>query len=320
MQYDVFIDSYIGYPVTADYVRSALAAAPAGRPANVLVCSPGGDVSEALAIRQAFLDHPAGVTCWVYGLTASAATLLLTGSADVRISPAALMLIHPCHTYVEQRGLYNAEQLAEAIAALQGMQAGMEQIDRLVASAYAARTGQTAERLQALMREERWLTPAEAVELGLCDSIIDEQALLAAAPDGGETPEAAAVRHFKMCGLPAPPSQAFLAATRTAGQTQAAPAPSAGGATPPPPQAAAPAPSERAGGEAAAELERLGGLNASLTAQVAALQTRRAELEAQVQALQALDGAADGDPALCEAARHAPVTAATLYGEIEALL
>ena len=78
MKYQLYINAPIGWPISAQYVRSVLADYQ-GKHVDVYVNSFGGSVVDALDIRQQFIDH-GDVTCHIHGMTASAATLLATGA------------------------------------------------------------------------------------------------------------------------------------------------------------------------------------------------------------------------------------------------
>lgn len=194
--YTLRIDSYIGTPITADYVREQLQSAQ-GQPATVLVNSLGGDLNTALNIRQQFLDH-GSVTVHYTGLSASAATILATGAARITMSPHALILIHQCLGYSEAWGYYNRDQLQAAIDQLKKQQSDLDTIDRVVASIYADRAHTDPKHMAALMAQERWLTAQEALELGLIDAISE-------APDDQPQPLTATARaHIAACGYPLP--------------------------------------------------------------------------------------------------------------------
>ena len=56
MTYDIYINSAIGWPFSADYVRDELAKCKK-KPCNVYISSLGGAVIDALQIRQMFLEE-----------------------------------------------------------------------------------------------------------------------------------------------------------------------------------------------------------------------------------------------------------------------
>lgn len=199
--YTFDIDSYIGYPITKGWVAAQLRRTE-GKPCTVRVNSYGGDLQTALDIRQQFIDH-GHVTVYVYGMTASAATILAMGAEKICMSRYALMLIHGCSQYVEKWGNLNAGELEEAVRDLSRTQGDLVRTDSVMAALYAARTGETAEKMAAVMAEGRWLTADECVSLGLCDCLLEEEEETSA-----PQPLTAHDRNqITACGLPMPPAQ-----------------------------------------------------------------------------------------------------------------
>lgn len=198
--YNIDIDSYIGYPISKGYVKSKLQPMK-GKPCAVRINSYGGDVQTALDIRQQFIDH-GQVTAYIIGMTASAATILTMGARKVVMSRYALMLVHPCSTAVSTWGYYNKEELAKAIEGLRKAQADLKTIDRVVASIYAAKVGDSnVGKMEALMHEARWIGAEEALRLGLIDEIDPDEEQ----PDPAKKPMTDAQReHIVACGLPVP--------------------------------------------------------------------------------------------------------------------
>lgn len=198
--YHIDIDSYIGYPISKGYVKSKLQPLK-GKPCTVRINSYGGDVQTALDIRQQFIDH-GQVTAYIIGMTASAATILAMGAHKVVMSRYALMLVHPCSTAVTNWGYYNKEELAKAIEKLRKAQADLKTLDRVVASIYAAKVGDSnVGKMEALMHEARWIGAEEALRLGLIDEIDPDEEQ----PDPAKEPMTDAQReHIVACGLPVP--------------------------------------------------------------------------------------------------------------------
>ncbi len=196
-KYHIDIDSFIGYPISKGYVRSKLAAAGSG---NVLVRvnSYGGDVQTALDIRQQFIDH-GNVTVCIYGMTASAATILAMGAKKICMSKYALMLVHQCSAGVDSLGYFNKEEMADMIEKIRKQQDDLATLDNVVASIYADRAGtQDIDSIAKVMKDAKWLTADECKALGLIDEIIEE--------DNKQQPQVTAQlkEHFAACGLPLP--------------------------------------------------------------------------------------------------------------------
>lgn len=173
MTYDFYLNDYIGYyPCTGSAVRDFLAKHE-GEEVNVYISSLGGSLGEALTIRQAFIDH-GKVTAHVFGFTASAATIIATGAKKTVISSSALFLIHCSSSYITAWDFLNSEALELEIKKLKSTKSLLDGADTVMANIYATKTGKSADECLSLMKEEKWLTASEAVDLGLCDESAED--------------------------------------------------------------------------------------------------------------------------------------------------
>ena len=171
MKYNVYINADIGWPISAEYVRGKLKPY-AGKPCSVYIHSYGGNVREALDIYQQFVDH-GDITAYVFGLTASAATLIAMGAKKIVMSDKAMMLIHQASSFQFVWDRMNKDQIAQHIAKLQKDQETLDQIDNIAASIYAGRSGGRHEDFSSLMKASKWLTAKKCKEIGLCDEILE---------------------------------------------------------------------------------------------------------------------------------------------------
>lgn len=122
----------------------------------------GGEVDPAAQIYTALKDYNGKVTTKISSSAYSAATIIAMAGDTVRISPAALMMIH------------NASSSADGDYHDMDKSSGMlEATNRTIAGVYAAKTGRTTDEFLQLMDKESWLTPQDALDLGLVDEIID---------------------------------------------------------------------------------------------------------------------------------------------------
>lgn len=195
--YDIEIDSYIGYPISKAYIREELARC-GNRPVTVRINSYGGDVCTALDIRQQFLDH-GDVTCYVFGMTASAATILATGAKKLYMGRHAFMLLHQCSMLVDKWDWLNADELESTIEELKKTCTDLHKLDMCAASLYAKRAGCDPEKMHEVMVDAQWLNADECLALGLVDAIDEEE-------DEPVQMTAAVRRRFAACGLPALPA------------------------------------------------------------------------------------------------------------------
>jgi len=129
---------------------------------TVRINSPGGAVSEAIAIRTMLMKHPAMKTVDIEGACDSAATLIACmPGAKVRMAKGGDYMIHRC--------TWGARGHAEAmLAAYQSM----TNTDNDMADIYAERTGKSREECLELMKAETWFTAESAMEAGFVDEVI----------------------------------------------------------------------------------------------------------------------------------------------------
>jgi ATP-dependent Clp endopeptidase proteolytic subunit ClpP len=129
---------------------------------RLLINSPGGEVTEGVAILNLLRSHKARVVGVVEGLAASAASFIAAGCDELIVMPNSEMMVH------------------EAWGLCVGNAADMRQLADLldhlgdnIASIYAAKAGGTVEEWRAIMAVETWFSAEEAVEAGLADRVGD---------------------------------------------------------------------------------------------------------------------------------------------------
>lgn len=205
MEYDIYINSSIGWPFSAEYVRQELNKYQ-GQPCNVYISSLGGSVLDAVQIHQMFRDH-GQVTCQLHGFVASAATIIAMGAKKIVMGEFALFLMHRCTGWVDTWGNMNAEELARAIEELQHDKKSLETIDQTIANIYVARCGKKIEDVVGWMEAAEWNTAATCLERGLIDEICKD--------DCQQEPITAAFRSkILACGLPMPAERPTASASQ----------------------------------------------------------------------------------------------------------
>ena len=204
MKYDIYIDGEISryWGINAAYIKDALKDIKDEQPISVYISSLGGDVNEALKIRQIFLERKGKVTAYIYGFTASAATIIATGADEIVQSNAALQLVHQASQWVDTFGQMNKDQIAEAIRKLQEQAEDLATVDGVIASLYVTRYGLTEAEAKELMTAARWLDAKTCKEKGLCDRIIE-----AKDDKPAKEAQAHAKDRFAAMGLPPAPEQ-----------------------------------------------------------------------------------------------------------------
>lgn len=120
--------------------------------------SPGGSVTDALAIMNTVRDHPAYVIGHIDGITASAATIVMMGCDRVEVEPGGMLMVHKASMQVDGDD-DDLEKLA----------LWLRRQSENVADLYAQKSGGTREQWMALMTAETWMYGEEAVSLKLAD-------------------------------------------------------------------------------------------------------------------------------------------------------
>lgn len=155
----------------------------------VNIRSSGGNVNDALLIHDALIASKKIITTRCYGYVASAATIIAQAAAKGRreMSANALYLIHQSISTSEG----NANNLTQTVDLL-------NKTDERIASIYATRSGKPLEKFIRLMScnngNGRWLSPKEAMEEALIDTI-----------NPASTIENSALECLSLLGLPALP-------------------------------------------------------------------------------------------------------------------
>lgn len=139
---------------------------------HIAVSSPGGFVDEGLTMYQLIKDH-GKVNVHILGMTASIATVLCMGAKHVDMSVGSTMLIHNASTGVTVWESANKEKLDELIKSWQKQRDDLDTIDKVIASVYAKRSGKSSDDILAQMEKANWLSPEQALEMGLIDEIKD---------------------------------------------------------------------------------------------------------------------------------------------------
>lgn len=170
-------DPWTGGGVTTKRVAAALRQI-GPRPVSVNINSPGGDVFEGVSIYNLLRAHPESITVRVFGLAASAASIIAMAGDRVEIARSGFLMIH--NAWVMAMG--NRNDL-RAVADV------LESIDTSMAGVYAAHTGGKIGDITALMDKESFISGAKAVEQKFADDFLpadqvkeDAKALADAAP------------------------------------------------------------------------------------------------------------------------------------------
>lgn len=135
---------------------------------EVYINSPGGVIDVGSEIYTMLRSHAAETRIYITGEACSAASIVAMASY-CEMSPTALMMVH-CVSSVAS-GNHNAMEKSAEI---------LRTADMALCAAYVAKAGMTQEEALAMMERETWLTAQQALEKGLIDKVMFEDAV---APD-----------------------------------------------------------------------------------------------------------------------------------------
>ena len=158
------IDSEIANLVVAQLLH--LEATDPDRDIHMYINSPGGEVYAGMAIYDTmrFIGPDVATTCC--GIAMSMGAVILAGGAKGKRTslPNSRILTHQPHGGYQGQASDIAIHAKEAVA-----------LRALLEETFVENTGQPRERIHADMDRDRYFTPAEALEYGLIDAVVDER-------------------------------------------------------------------------------------------------------------------------------------------------
>ncbi len=157
--YDFIGEDWFGEGVSAKAFQKDLKALGEVGEIVLRVNSPGGIVTDGIAIFNLLDQHPARVIAMIDGIAASAASLIVMAADEIVMPENAFMLVH------EPRG-FAMGTAGDMIS----LAADLERMTDVFAAAYSRRSGKLdAAAVKALMKEDRLMSADEALEKGFAD-------------------------------------------------------------------------------------------------------------------------------------------------------
>lgn len=129
---------------------------------SVRINSPGGFLSEGVAIYNALIRHPAKINIHIDSLAASAATIIAMAGDEIFMSENATMMIHEPWNIVIG---FMDDMLKEAEV--------LEKLIQNMAVTYSARSGLSEQEMKRIMKAETWYTAEEAKDKGFVDTLVE---------------------------------------------------------------------------------------------------------------------------------------------------
>lgn len=149
-----------------EYLMKGLVLMPGDDPIRVIMNAPGGDEYHGMAVYDAIATYPAHITIEAYGHCMSMGSWILQAADERVLAPNCTMMIHYGTWGYEEHVKYQRVQNAE-----------MERLNKAMEDVYYKRIKERhprfkRERLCKMLEDETYLTPREAVDLGLADRIL----------------------------------------------------------------------------------------------------------------------------------------------------
>lgn len=167
MAYEIDILGEIGewgYP--SNYLRFQLQDA-GSQDITLNISSPGGNVTDGLAMYDMIEAYEGNVTTLGFGLVASIASIVMLAGKRVKMTPNSFFMIHNPWTMAigdSEELMANAELLAKMEKKLQDIYvAKLKKSEKY--------SGNVALKVKRMMDAETWLTAQEALEMGFIDEI-----------------------------------------------------------------------------------------------------------------------------------------------------
>jgi len=141
-----------------------------GKDINLYINSPGGSVTDGLAIYDTMQYVTCDISTICLGQAASMGQFLLCAGAPGKryALPHSRILMHQPSGQMQGQAADIAIQAEQIIY-----------LKRMMAERIAFHTGQTIERIEADSDRDRWFTADEALQYGFIDKVIDRSALKA---------------------------------------------------------------------------------------------------------------------------------------------
>jgi len=153
-----------------------------GEAVDVEISSGGGSVYAGSEIYSALKDYAGNVVVKIFGIAASAASVIAMAGTRVMIAPTAQIMIHNVSSSIY--GDYRDLQQEAAV---------LENYNKSMANAYQLKTGIDQAELLDMMDRETWLNAQQAKEMGFADEIMFDQQNVLIASAGPATMLPAAV-------------------------------------------------------------------------------------------------------------------------------
>lgn len=129
---------------------------------TVRINSPGGAVSDGVAIYNMLRSHGANIKVVVEGLAASIASIIAMAGDEITMGEGAMMMVHSPWTFA----MGSAEDMRDTADIL-------DKFEGTLVDIYASRTGMAKDEIHQLLKAETWMNGEDAVKLGFAHIALD---------------------------------------------------------------------------------------------------------------------------------------------------
>lgn len=179
--YDPIGADMFGDGISAKDFRAQIKAVKA-KALNLRINSPGGSVFEASAMLAALDEFRGTIVVDIDGVAASAASVVAMAGDEIRMAPAALLMVHDPSAIV----IGGADDM-------RGMADLLEKTKDQLIDAYERHSKAGRDQIAEWMTSETWFGSQEAVDAGFADSVAEGRQVAACA----NLKEVAAKLHYK---------------------------------------------------------------------------------------------------------------------------
>lgn len=158
----IFLIGEIGFELNIDYLRFQLDGVQENEEIQAVVCSPGGKVLEAIAMKGLLSMHKGKKTATVVGIAGSSATGLLHAFDVVEADADAWYMIHNI------KGVLSGtpKEMEQQLNSVKGFNTQIR--DNLV-----QKSGKSENEIQKMMDAETYMRAQQAVDSGFIDSVVN---------------------------------------------------------------------------------------------------------------------------------------------------
>lgn len=131
----------------------------------IFINSGGGSVFDGMAMYSAIKRWEGKKTVCVDGLAASAASVVAMAADTIKMSDAAMMMVH------EPSGI-----AVGTMKEMEDTKSRLEKIRDSMVAVYVGRTGKDEATIKQMMADETWMTATEAIDQGFADELFTSEA------------------------------------------------------------------------------------------------------------------------------------------------